>query len=70
MWIIVGVLIIGVVLLAIGSVLTPGPSSFVFPGPIHEVGQSLIALGLTFILIAIGFFLAGSEERILEMMEQ
>lgn len=73
MWIIVGVLVVGVALLAVGAVLTPGPSSFTFPVPPfpnHEVGQSLIAVGLTFILIAIGYFLASSQERMLEMMEQ
>gem|GEM_PF-2708932 len=73
MWIILGLLVLGVILLAVGAVLTPGPSSFTFPAepyPNHEVGQSLIALGLTFILTAIGYFLASSQERMLEMMEQ
>jgi len=65
-----GVLVVGIVMLAVGWLLTPGPSSFVFPGPINETGQSLIALGLTFIIIAIGLLLAGFQERMMAMMKE
>ena len=70
LWVGIGVLIVGIILLAIGAVLTPGAASFVFPGPINEAGQSLIALGLTFIVVAAGLLLAGFEERMTAMAEQ
>ena len=69
-WIGLGVLVLGIILLAIGAVLTPGAASFVFPGPINEAGQSLIALGLTFIVIGVGLLLASLEERMMAMMAQ
>jgi len=69
-WIYLGVLIFGIVLAAAGFVLTPGAASFVFPGPINEAGQSLIALGLTFIVVAVGLLLAGLEERMMAMMDR
>ena len=65
-----GLFILGLVLLAAGAVLTPGAASFVFPGPINEGGQSLIALGLTFIVVSVGLLLAGYEERMTAMMEK
>jgi hypothetical protein len=42
----------------------------VFPGPINEGGQSLIALGLTFIIVAVGLFLAGLEEQMMPEMNR
>jgi xanthine/uracil/vitamin C permease (AzgA family) len=67
-WIYIGLFILGIVLTSAGAVITP-PASFVFPGPIHEAGQSLIAIGLTLILISIGLVLAGLEERMMPTME-
>jgi hypothetical protein len=65
-----GVLVLGIVLAAVGFVLTPGAATFVFPGPINVAGQSLIAVGLTFIVVAVGLLLAGFEERMMAMMER
>jgi len=64
-----GLLVLGIILAVAGWVLTPGAASFVFPGPINEVGQSLIALGLAFIVVAIGLLLAGLQERMTASME-
>jgi len=64
-WIYLGLLLLGIVMAAVGFVLTPGAASFVFPGPIDQAGQSLIALGLTFIIVAVGLLLAGFEERMM-----
>src|SRR3989442_15999834 len=58
-----GLLVLGIILAVAGWVLTPGAASFAFPGPINVAGQSLLALGLTFIVVAIGLLLAGAEER-------
>ena len=58
-----GLLVLGIILAVAGWVLTPGAASFAFPGPINVAGQSLFALGLTFIVVAIGLLLAGAEER-------
>jgi hypothetical protein len=63
-----GVLVLGIVLTAIGWVLTPG-ASFVFPGPINVAGQSLIALGLTFVVAAVALLLAGFQEAMPQTME-
>src|SRR5256885_16051075 len=57
-----GLLVLGIILAVAGWVLTPGAASFAFPGPINVAGQSLIALGLTFIVVAIGLLPAGAEE--------
>src|SRR5438132_14981 len=57
-----GLLVLGIILAVAGWVLTPGAASFAFPGPINVAGQSLIALGLTLIVVAIGLLLAGAEE--------
>ena len=47
-----GIFLVGIVLLAIGALIEP-------PRPqISQSGESLIALGLTFIIAAVGFFLA------------
>ena len=47
-----GIFLLGLVLLAIGALIEP-------PRPqISQSGESLIALGLTFIVVAVGFFLA------------
>ncbi len=47
-----GVLVLGIILLVAGAVIEP-------PAPqISQTGESLIALGLTFVAIAIGFFFA------------
>ena len=47
-----GIFLFGLVLLAIGALIEP-------PRPqISQSGESLIALGLTFIVVAVGFFLA------------
>jgi len=61
------IFVLGIVLLAAGWILTPA-ASFVFPGPINEAGQSLIALGLTFIIVAVALLLAGLEERMMPEM--
>jgi hypothetical protein len=58
------IFVLGIVLLAAGWILTPA-ASFVFPGPINEAGQSLIALGLTFVIVAVALLLAGLEERMM-----
>jgi len=47
-----GTFLLGIILLAIGAVIEPAR-----PG-ISEAGESLIALGLTFILASVGYFLA------------
>ncbi len=60
-----GLLVLGIILAAAGAVLTPGAASFAFPGPINAVGQSLIALGLTFVVVAVGLLLAGAEEQMM-----
>jgi len=62
-----GVFVLGIVLTAIGWVLTPG-SSFA-SGPIDVAGQSLIALGLTFVIVGVALLLAGFEERMAGMMD-
>ena len=59
-----GLFVLGIVLLAAGWILTPA-ASFVFPGPIDEAGQSLIALGLTFVIVAVALLLAGLEEHMM-----
>ncbi len=47
-----GLLVLGIILLVAGAVIEP-------PVPqISQSGESLIALGLTFIAIGIGFFFA------------
>ena len=69
LWIYLGILVLGIILFAAGYVITPA-ASFVFPGPINEGGQSLIAIGLTFILVSIGLLLAGFEEAMPAMMER
>jgi len=47
-----GIFLLGLVLLAIGALIEP-------PRPqISQSGESLIALGLTFIVVGVGFFLA------------
>lgn len=56
-------LVIGIALAAAGALMTTGQASFAFPGPLNETGQSLIALGLTFIVVSVGLLLAGLEER-------
>jgi len=50
-----GLFLLGVVLLAIGAFIQPYR---VGDTPGSEAGESLVALGLTFILLGIGFFLA------------
>jgi len=59
-----GVLILGVVLLALGAVIEP-TSDVTRPGtPISDnLGQALIALGLTLIIVGLGFFLAMPAEK-------
>ncbi|TLZ58269.1 MAG: hypothetical protein E6K15_01195 [Methanobacteriota archaeon] len=47
-----GIFLLGLVLLAVGALIEP-------PRPqISQSGESLIALGLTFIVVGVGFFLA------------
>ena len=48
-------MLLGIVLLAIGALIEPARTA---ANPISESGESLIALGLTFILVGLGFFLA------------
>ena len=60
-----GLLLLGIILAVAGWYLTPGAPSFAFPGPINEAGQSLIALGLAFVVVALGLLLAGAEERMM-----
>ena len=50
-----GLLVLGIVILAIGGLIEPARTA---ANPVSEAGESLIAIGLTFIVIAIGFFLA------------
>jgi hypothetical protein len=50
-----GTFLLGIILLAIGAVIEPARSATV---NISEAGESLIALGLTFILASVGYFLA------------
>jgi hypothetical protein len=63
-----GILVLGIILTAVGWVLTPA-ASFVFPGPINDAGQSLIALGLTFVIVAAGLLLTGFEEQMTGMTD-
>jgi hypothetical protein len=60
-----GLLVLGIILAVAGWFLTPGAASFQFPGPINEGGQSLIALGLAFVVVAVGLLLAGAQERMM-----
>src|SRR2546427_4711763 len=60
-----GLLVLGIILAVAGWFLTPGAASFQFPGPIKDGGQSLIALGLTFVVVAGGLLLAGAGERMM-----
>ena len=47
-----GIFLLGLVLLAVGALIeSPRPQ-------ISQSGESLIALGLTFIVVGVGFFLA------------
>ena len=55
MWTSAGLMLLGIVLLAIGALIEPARTA---ANPISESGESLIALGLTFILVGLGFFLA------------
>src|SRR2546422_11655780 len=64
-----GLLVLGIILAVAGWVLTPGAASFAFPGPINVAGQSLIALGLAFVVVAIGLLPPGAEERMMAAME-
>jgi hypothetical protein len=63
-----GILVFGIILTAVGWVLTPA-ASFKFPGPINDAGQSLIALGLTFVIVAAGLLLTGFEEQMTGMTD-
>ena len=66
-----GLLVLGVILVAIGAVLTPGVAQpFAFPGSVHETGQSLIAIGFALIVVSVGYLLAGFRERMLAMMAE
>jgi len=47
-----GILLLGLVLLIIGALIEPARPA------ISQNGESLIALGLAFLLIGVGFFLA------------
>src|SRR3989442_3972555 len=60
-----GLLVLGIILAVAGWFLTPRAAPFPFPGPINDGGQSLIALGLTFRLVAGGLLLPGAEERMM-----
>jgi len=50
-----GLFLLGIILLAIGGLIEPARTATV---NISEAGESLIALGLTFVLVSIGYFLA------------
>jgi len=50
-----GLFLLGIVLLAIGGLIEPARTATV---NISEAGETLIALGLTFVLVSIGYFLA------------
>lgn len=63
-----GGFVLGLILTVVGWVMTPDPASFVFPGPINVAGQSLIALGLTFVIISVALLLAAFQERAMAMM--
>jgi len=61
-----GALILGIILAVVGYGMTPA-ASFVFPGPINETGQSLIAIGFAILVVAVSFLLAGIKERMMAM---
>lgn len=50
-----GLFFLGIVLLAVGILIEPLRTA---ANPVSEAGESLIALGLTFVLVSIGYFLA------------
>lgn len=50
-----GLLLLGIVLLAVGAILEPARSA---TNPINETAESLIAFGLTLVLASVGYFLA------------
>ncbi len=63
-WIVLGVLILGIVLLAVGWVIEPNSNvTRSGTGIVDNVGVALIALGLTFIIVGLGYFLAWMAER-------
>jgi hypothetical protein len=49
-----GVLVLGIVLLAVGAFIEPARPQ------VSETGESLIALGLTFVIAGIGYLLAAA----------
>ncbi len=55
-----GIFLLGLVLLAIGALTQPYRIGALTanPTPGSEAGESLIALGLTFVIVGIGYFLA------------
>lgn len=63
----IGLFVLGLILTAVGWGMTPA-ASFVFPGPIDEAGQSLIAIGLTLIVVSVGLLLASLEQRVMPAM--
>jgi hypothetical protein len=56
-----GLFVLGAILLGVGSSMTAGAS--LSSPPNNEGGQSLIALGLSFIVVAVGLFLAWGAPR-------
>ena len=53
-----GILLLGIVLFLIGWIIEPARTFPPAAPAISESGESLIAIGLTFIIAGIGFFLA------------
>ena len=69
MWGVAGLVILGIILLAVGAIIEPSRDKIGTPTPsdpgkipenaaVTQGGESLIAFGLTLILVGIGFSLA------------
>ncbi len=69
-WVVLGLIILGIVVTAVGAVLQPNSDSnrsVTFDGKpyttVDNLGVALIALGLTFLAVGLGFLLAWTAER-------
>lgn len=60
-WIAFGLFLLGAILLGAGWAIT-GPASVTNP-PVNVGGQSAIALGLSFMVVGVGLFLAWAAPR-------
>jgi hypothetical protein len=68
--IVLGLVVLGIVVLAVGAITQPNANSnraVTYDGKpyttVDNYGVALIALGLTFIAVGLGFFLAWTAER-------